>query len=82
MRLGAVSYLNARPLTWSLDGLKEGRQGLPADSHPWQVRYDLPSVCAGLLARNEVDLALVSSVEYLSADDYRSPHSSGAHDRT
>jgi len=60
LRLGAVSYLNARPLTWSLD-----------EDPRWQIRYDLPSVCAGVLARGEVDLALVSSVEYLRSDDYR-----------
>ena len=60
IRLGAVSYLNARPLTWSLD-----------DDPRWQIRYDLPSACAGVLARGEVDLALVSSVEYLRSDEYR-----------
>jgi chorismate dehydratase len=60
VRLGAVSYLNARPLTWSLDG-----------DPRWQIRYDLPSACAGVLARGEVDLALVSSVEYLRSADYR-----------
>ena len=60
VRLGAVSYLNARPLTWSLDG-----------DPRWRVRYDLPSVCAGVLARGEVDLALVSSVEYLRSAEYR-----------
>lgn len=61
LRLGAVSYLNARPLTWALDSQPER----------WQVRYDLPSVCAGLLASSEVDLALVPSVEYLQSADYR-----------
>lgn len=61
LRLGAVSYLNARPLTWSLDDAPER----------WQVRYDLPSICAGLLARGEVDLALVPSIEYLQSNDYR-----------
>lgn len=61
MRLGAVGYLNARPLTWALD----------SDPARWQVRYDLPSVCAGLLAAGDVDLALVPSVEYLQSDDYR-----------
>ncbi len=59
-RLGAVSYLNARPLTWALD-----------DDPHWQVRYDLPSVCAEVLARGDVDLALVSSVEYLRSNEYR-----------
>jgi chorismate dehydratase len=61
IRLGAVSYLNARPLTWALD----------RDPGRWQVRYDFPSVCAGLLADGEIDLGLVPSIEYLQSDGYR-----------
>src|SRR5262245_51109156 len=61
VRLGAVGYLNARPLTWALDRAS-GR---------WRVRYDLPAVCARLLYDNEVDLGLVPSIEYLRSDDYR-----------
>jgi chorismate dehydratase len=61
IRIGAVGYLNARPLTWALD----------RDRKRWQVRYDVPSVCAALLYAGEVDLGLVPSVEYLSAPDYR-----------
>jgi chorismate dehydratase len=49
IRLGAVSYLNARPLTWALDRA-------PAR---WQIRYDFPSVCSALLKAGEVDLGLV-----------------------
>jgi chorismate dehydratase len=59
--MGAVGYLNARPLTWSLDRSPER----------WQVRYDLPSVCARLLYDAEVDLGLVPSIEYLRSDEYR-----------
>jgi chorismate dehydratase len=61
VHLGAVSYLNARPLTWALDGAPER----------WRVRYDLPAVCARLLYDHEVDLGLVPSIEYLRSDDYR-----------
>ena len=61
IRLGAVGYLNARPLTWALDRAP-GR---------WQIRYDVPSVCASLLHAGEVDLGLIPSVEYLQAPDYR-----------
>ena len=61
LRLGGVSYLNARPLTWALD----------RGSDRWKVRYDIPSVCAGLLARGEIDLGLVSSIEYLRSPEYR-----------
>jgi chorismate dehydratase len=61
VRIGAVGYLNARPLTWALD------------RHPerWQMRYDVPSVCARLLHTGEVELGLIPSIEYLQADDYR-----------
>jgi chorismate dehydratase len=61
VRIGAVGYLNARPLTWTLDRA-------PGQ---WQVRYDLPSVCARLLYDGEVDLGLVPSIEYLRSGDYR-----------
>ena len=61
VRLGAVGYLNARPLTWALD----------RDRRRWQVRYDLPSVCARLLFDGEVDLGLVPSIEFLRSDQYR-----------
>lgn len=61
LRIGAVGYLNARPLTWTLD--REPAQ--------WQVRYDFPSVCARLLQDSEVDLGLVPSIEYLQAPDYK-----------
>lgn len=60
-RLGAVSYLNARPLTWVLDRA-------PAR---WQIRYDLPSVCSALLHAGDVDLGLVPSIDFLQAPDYR-----------
>jgi len=61
VRIGAVGYLNARPLTWTLDRAPDR----------WQVRYDLPAVCARLLYDDEVDLGLVPSIEYLRSDDYR-----------
>jgi chorismate dehydratase len=61
VRVGAVGYLNARPLTWWLD----------RDRARWQVRYDVPSVCSALLHSGQVDLGLIPSVEYLQAPDYR-----------
>src|SRR5436190_4785875 len=61
VRIGAVGYLNARPLTWALDRSPER----------WQVRYDLPAVCARLLYDGEVDLGLVPSIEYLRSEQYR-----------
>jgi chorismate dehydratase len=61
IRIGAVGYLNARPLTWALDRSPER----------WRVRYDLPAVCASLLHRGETDLGLIPSIEYLQSPDYR-----------
>jgi chorismate dehydratase len=61
IRIGAVGYLNARPLTWALDRHRDR----------WQVRFDVPAVCAALLHEGRVDLGLIPSVEYLSAPDYR-----------
>ncbi len=55
IRVGAVSYLNAKPLYYRLSEIA-----------PW-VRLDLdyPSVLAERLARGELDIALIPSVEYL-----------------
>ena len=61
VRLGAVGYLNARPLTWALDRAPER----------WQVRYDVPAVCSALLHAGDVDLGLIPSFDYLEAPDYR-----------
>ena len=61
VRIGAVGYLNARPLTWALD----------RDPARWAIRYDLPAVCAALLQAGEVDLGLTPSIEYLHDPRYR-----------
>ncbi len=60
VRLGAVSYLNTRPL---VDGL---------DAEPGVVvRFDVPARCADLVEAGEVDLGLVPIIEYARhADDY------------
>jgi len=56
VRLGAVSYLNVRPLVYGLD------------RHPDTVslRFDVPAVCAELLARGAIDLGMVPSIAYLN----------------
>lgn len=61
VRIGAVVYLNARPLTWALDRSPDR----------WTVRYDVPAVCAELLHAGHVDLGLIPSIEYLQRPDYR-----------
>ena len=61
LRLGAVGYLNARPLVYGLDG----RSDLVS------VRFDVPSVCAQLLEAGEIDLGLVPSIAYLDREGDR-----------
>ena len=60
IRLGAVGYLNARPLVVGLD-----------QSPRFTLRYDIPSECARLLQAGDIDLGLVPSIEYLRDDTYR-----------
>ncbi len=60
VRIGAVSYLNARPLV----------VGLEARRDRFAVRYDLPSTCARLLHSHEIDLGLIPSIEYLRGEGY------------
>jgi len=54
MRVSAVSFLNAAPLT---QALKEG-------DHPanWEVAFDAPARCGARLLAGEVDLGLVPSL--------------------
>jgi predicted solute-binding protein len=54
IRLGAVTYLNARPLVYGLER-----------NDRFDIRYDLPSECARLLHAHETDLGLIPSIEYL-----------------
>jgi len=60
LRLGAVEYLNARPLVY----------GLHRHAGRFDVRFDVPARCAELLHAGEVDLGLVPSIEYLRGDSY------------
>jgi chorismate dehydratase len=60
VRLGAVGYLNARPLVHGLD--RDDR---------FDVRFDVPSTCAALLHEGAVDLGLIPSIEYLADAAYR-----------
>ena len=60
VRLGAVAFLNARPLVYGLDR-----------SPRFSLREDVPSACARLLHTAEIDLGLIPSIEYLQGADYR-----------
>ena len=54
-RIGAVSYLNARPLVFGLE------QGL--DTSRFELTYDVPSVLASRMAADELDVALLPVIE-------------------
>jgi chorismate dehydratase len=58
--VGAVGYLNARPLVCGL-----------AEHERFDLRFDVPSVCSGLLHAGEIDIGLIPSIEYLARPDYR-----------
>lgn len=60
IRLGAVEYLNARPLVYGLDRV----------SDRFSVRYDVPAKCATLLHEGAIDVGLIPSIEYLQRPDY------------
>jgi chorismate dehydratase len=53
VRLGAVGYLNARPLVYGLDASAE-----------FDLRFDVPSKCAELLHEGAIDVGLIPSIEY------------------
>lgn len=58
-RLGAVQYLNTKPLVHGLSG------------HGADVVYDLPSRLADRLARRELEVGLIPSIELFRGDGYR-----------
>jgi chorismate dehydratase len=55
VRLGAVGYLNARPLV----------HGLDRRADLFDLRFDVPSRCATLLHDGGIDLGMIPSIEYL-----------------
>ena len=60
IRIGAVSYLNAKPLCVSLERLAPEAR----------IVVDLPSRLADGLAQGRLDVALVPSIEYFRHDGY------------
>ncbi len=60
VRLGAVGYLNARPLVYGLDLAPR-----------FALRYDVPAECARLLHAGAIDVGLIPSIEYLRGGPYR-----------
>lgn len=63
IRLGAVSYLNARPLVWQLD-----------HDPRFAVRFDIPARCADLLHAGEIDLGLIPAFEHGRLNYVAVPH--------
>lgn len=59
-RIGAVSYLNTKPLVYGLDSLADR----------CELSFDLPSRLADQLANNELDVALIPSVEAAQDPNY------------
>ena len=57
LRLVAVSFLNARPITYGLE------QGLVGKDR-FELRFDLPAGCAAAVATGEADLALMPIASY------------------
>lgn len=63
IRLAAVSFLNARPITYGLE------RGLGGDR--FDLRFDIPSRCAEALARGDADLALLPTASYAADGSLR-----------
>src|SRR5688572_3475716 len=60
LRIGAVSYLNTKPLVFGLDRFRS----------TVDLVFDLPSRLADGLAADRFDVALIPSVEYFQGDNY------------
>ena len=60
-RIGAVSYLNSKPLVHDLERIA-------GNSH---VVYDIPSRLAEMLAAGQLDVALVPSIEAFQHAEYK-----------
>src|SRR5579884_3779660 len=60
VRVGAVNYLNTKPLICDLEELVPGLD----------LRLDLPSRLADQLAQGRLDVALIPAIEYFRAGSY------------
>jgi chorismate dehydratase len=61
IRIGAVEYLNTRPLVY----------GLSEIAPQAEIVFDLPSRLADRLAADDLDVALIPSIEYFQDSAYR-----------
>jgi cyclic dehypoxanthinyl futalosine synthase len=62
LRLAAVSFLNARPITYGIE------RGLVGEGS-FELKFDLPSRCAAAVAACHADLALMPIASYGAATD-------------
>jgi len=60
VKIGAVAYLNSKPLI----------EGLSAQSNEWELSLDSPGRLADDLAASKLDVALIPSVEFLRNREY------------
>jgi chorismate dehydratase len=60
VRLGAVDYLNVRPLVHGI-----------AQDPSFALRFDPPSLCATLLHEAEIDLGMIPTIAYQHREGYR-----------
>jgi chorismate dehydratase len=61
LRIGAVSYLNTKPLVYQLDKILPNAE----------IVYDLPSRLSDELARGSLDIALIPSIDSFQDSTYR-----------
>ncbi len=61
IRIGAVKYLNTKPLVYQLDD----------HADRIQLSFDLPSRLADQLADNQLDVALIPAIEYFRQSEYQ-----------
>ena len=66
IRIGAVAYLNTKPLVYRLPELVNDA----ALAKPVELIFDLPSKLADQLESNKLDIALIPSIETLQSDCY------------
>jgi cyclic dehypoxanthinyl futalosine synthase len=64
IRIAAVSFLNARPITYGLE-----RSLVAATDERFELSFELPSRCAERLAAGEVDLGLIPTAAYAASTE-------------
>jgi cyclic dehypoxanthinyl futalosine synthase len=67
IRVAAVSFLNARPITYGLERNAGPHAGDGGDR--FELRFELPSRCAALLLSGDVDLALLPTASFATFPD-------------